>query len=329
MPEAQDLTPCPDAAPANTPSGEGAVEFLNVLDTFSGIGGFSLGLERTGRFKTVAFCEMDAYCQEVLKQHWEGIPIYDYIEDVTADRLVRDGIGGVDVITGGFPCQDVSTAGSMWFTPEGTNAPRSGLWAELARLIGEVRPRYAIMENVPNLLAGDDGRWFGRILGDLAKIGFDAEWHCIPASAFGAPHRRDRIWIIAYSTCFSKSRLPIRKKKRQPGPRDDCKNASNSNCKRLQGHGEHREVSTICTQKAFNTSAGQSKANSWRKEPVARLANTKNNNIRINPDWVEWLMGYPLGWTRQGTLKERLQGLGNAVVPIIPEYLGGEIINNE
>ena len=133
-----DLTPCPNAAPAKTPSGEGAVEFLNVLDTFSGIGGFSLGLERTGRFKTVAFCEMDAYCQEVLKQHWEGIPIYDYIEDVTADRLVRDGIGGVDVITGGFPWQDVIPAGSMWLTPEGSNDPRSGLWPDIARLIREV-----------------------------------------------------------------------------------------------------------------------------------------------------------------------------------------------
>ena len=198
MSQAQDLTPRLTATSDITPTDDVGGEFLTVLDTFSGIGGFSLGLERTGRFKTVAFCEMDAYCQEVLKQHWNGIPIYDYIEDVTAGRLLQDGIGRVDVITGGFPCQDVSTAGSMWFTPEGTNAPRSGLWAELARLIGEIRPRYAIMENVPNLLAGDGGRWFGRILSDLAEIGFDAEWHCIPASGIGAPHRRERVWIIAY-----------------------------------------------------------------------------------------------------------------------------------
>lgn len=199
MPETQNITPRPVAPSIGlTPNDAQGGEFLTVLDTFAGIGGFSLGLERTGKFKTVAFCEMDAYCQEVLKQHWEGIPIYDYIEDVTAGRLLQDGIGRVDVITGGFPCQDVSTAGSMWFTPEGTNAPRSGLWAELARLIGEIRPRYAIMENVPNLIAGDDGRWFGRILSDLAEIGFDAEWHCIPASGIGAPHRRERVWIIAY-----------------------------------------------------------------------------------------------------------------------------------
>ena len=198
MSQAQNIKPLRSQDRTSLLNGGEGGEVFSVLDTFAGIGGFSLGLERTGRFKTVAFCEMDAYCQEVLKQHWQGIPIYDYIEDVTAGRLLQDGIGRVDVITGGFPCQDVSTAGSMWFTPEGTNAPRSGLWAELARLIGEIRPRCAIMENVPNLLAGDGGRWFGRILSDLAQIGFDAEWHCIPASGIGAPHRRERVWIIAY-----------------------------------------------------------------------------------------------------------------------------------
>ena len=291
---------------------------FKVLDIFSGIGGFSLGLEKAG-MQTIAFCENNKFCQGVLKSHWHDVPVFSDVRDLCKKDLAH--LPKIDVIAGGFPCQDISVAGKQ----AGIKGERSGLWTEFKRLIDEVKPKYAIIENVANLRS----RGLSSVLKDLWEIGYDAEWHCIPASAFGAPHRRDRIWIIAYSTCFSKSRLPIRKKKRQPGPRDDCKNASNSNCKRLQGHGEHREVSTICTQKAFNTSAGQSKANSWRKEPVARLANTKNNNIRINPDWVEWLMGYPLGWTRQGTLKERLQGLGNAVVPIIPEYLGGEIINNE
>ena len=191
--------------------------------------------------------------------------------------------------------------------------------------IDEVKPKYAIIENVANLRS----RGLSRVLNDLWEIGYDAEWHCIPASAFGAPHRRDRIWIISYPACISKSRLSIRKEKRESKLRDNGQNAYNTNCKGLQGYGEYREVSTICTQKAFNTSASKSRANSWRKEPVARLASTKNNSVRLNPDWVEWLMGYPLGWTKQGSFKERLQGLGNAVVPVIPEYLGGEIINNE
>lgn len=291
---------------------------LKVLDIFSGIGGFSLGLEKAG-METIAFCENNKFCQGVLKSHWHDIPVFSDVRDLCKKELSH--LPTIDVIAGGFPCQDISVAGKQ----AGIQGKRSGLWKEFKRLIDEVKPKYAIIENVANLRS----RGLSRVLKDLWEIRYDAEWHCIPASAFGAPHRRDRIWIITYPTCFSKSRLSIRKEKRQSTPRDDCKNASNTNCKRLQGHGEHREVSTICTQKAFNTSASKSRANSWRKEPVARLANTKNNNIRLNPDWVEWLMGYPVGWTKQGAFKERLQGLGNAVVPVIPEYLGGEIINNE
>src|SRR3990172_9328041 len=165
-----------------------------MLDLFSGIGGFSLGLERTNGFETVAFCEIEPYPQAVLRKHWPNVPIYDDIRTLTAERLKSDGIS-VDVITGGFPCQDLSVAGKQ----AGIDGERSGLWKELCRIISEVRPQYAIVENVPALLSGDRGRWFGRVLGDLAQIGYDAEWHCISASAVGAPHRRDRIWIIAYT----------------------------------------------------------------------------------------------------------------------------------
>ena len=166
---------------------------LRVLDLFSGIGGFSLGLERTGGFETVAFCEIEQYPRKVLAKHWPEVPIYDDVRELTAERLAIDGIG-VDVITGGFPCQDISVAGKQAGIGEGT---RSGLWSEVARLIGELRPRYAIMENVTALISGDSGQWFGRVLGDLAEIGYDCEWHCIPASELGAHHHRDRVWIIA------------------------------------------------------------------------------------------------------------------------------------
>ncbi len=162
---------------------------LNVLDLFSGIGGFSLGLERTGGFQTVAFCEIEPFPRAVLKEHWPDVPCYEDVRTLTADQLRSDGIA-VDVICGGFPCQDISYAGGG----AGLEGARSGLWSEIARLVSELRPQYVIVENVSALLS----RGLGRVLGDLAEIGYDAEWHCIPASAVGAPHRRDRIWIIAY-----------------------------------------------------------------------------------------------------------------------------------
>ena len=178
---------------------------LKVLDLFSGIGGFSLGLERTGGFETVAFCEIEEFPRRVLAKHWPEVPCYHDVTTLTADILERDGIS-VDVITGGFPCQDLSVAGKRSGMGEGT---RSGLWSEIDRLIGELRPQYVIVENVANLLSGPSekrGGWFGRVLGDLAERGYDAEWENIPASAVGAPHRRERVWIIAYSDKIGRSR---------------------------------------------------------------------------------------------------------------------------
>jgi site-specific DNA-cytosine methylase len=166
---------------------------VRVLDLFAGIGGFTIGLERAG-FETAAFCEIDPYAQKVLRKNWPGVPIYDDVRTITAERLAADGIG-VDVITGGFPCQDISVAGNQAGIQDGT---RSGLWSECARLIGELRPRYAIFENVTNLLNGERGAWFKRVLWDISALGYDAEWHCIPASAVGAPHRRDRVWVLGY-----------------------------------------------------------------------------------------------------------------------------------
>ena len=182
---------------------------MKVLDLFAGIGGFTLGLERAG-FETVAFCEIDPYAQKVLRKNWPEVPIYDDVRTITADRLAADGIG-VDVITGGFPCQDISTAGRQ----AGIEGERSGLWSECARLLGEIRPKYAIFENVTNLLNGDGGDWFKRVLGDISAIGYDAEWHCIPASAIGAHHHRDRVWIIAYPNSDSESGRSLNARKVQ------------------------------------------------------------------------------------------------------------------
>ena len=150
---------------------------------------FSLGLERTGGFETVAFCEIEDYPRRVLAKYWPGIPIYDDVRTLTADALRRDGIA-VDVICGGFPCQDISVDGDG----AGITGPRSGLWFEYARLVGELRPRFVVVENVAELLA----RGLGEVVGSLAAIGYDAEWNCIRASRVGLPHHRDRLWLVAY-----------------------------------------------------------------------------------------------------------------------------------
>lgn len=162
---------------------------MRVLDLFSGIGGFSLGLERAG-MRTVGFCEIEPYCRAVLRKHWPDIWIHDDIKTLTAELITKH-CGPVDAICGGFPCQDISAAGSMRGIECGK---RSGLWSEMFRLVCEVRPRYVIVENVAALLL----RGIRRVLGDLASIGYNSEWQIIPAAAVGAPHLRERIFVIAY-----------------------------------------------------------------------------------------------------------------------------------
>jgi len=168
---------------------------LKSLDLFAGIGGFTLGFERAG-IQTVAHCEIEPYPRKVLAERWPDVVSYDDVRTLTAARIHADGLAP-NLICGGFPCQDLSVSGRL----AGMDGTRSGLWSEIARLIGELRPHYAVMENVANLLSGpasDPGGWFRRVLGDLAALGYDAEWHGIPAGNLGAPHERDRVWIVAY-----------------------------------------------------------------------------------------------------------------------------------
>jgi DNA (cytosine-5)-methyltransferase 1 len=176
---------------------------LRVLDLFSGIGGFSLGLERATHngeidgFETVAFCEIEAFPRKVLAKHWPEVPCYDDVRTLTAERLAADGIA-VDVICGGFPCQDLSATGAQAGIGEGT---RSGLFRHMVRLVAETRAEFAIFENVARLLSGPKeapSEWFGEFLWALAEIGYNAEWFSITAASIGAPHERDRVWIVAY-----------------------------------------------------------------------------------------------------------------------------------
>lgn len=163
---------------------------LNVLSLFAGIGGFDRGLERTGGFRTVAFCEIEPYCRRVLAKHWPEVPCYDDVRTLTAARLAADGIA-VDAITGGFPCQDISIAGSG----NGLDGERSRLWWEMHRIVAEIRPRWVLAENSPLLR----GRGLERVLAALDALGYVGRWDCIPLAAFGARHPRDRLWIAAHN----------------------------------------------------------------------------------------------------------------------------------
>jgi len=166
---------------------------IMVGSLFSGIGGFDLGLERAG-MSVKWQVEIDPYCLKVLEKHWPHVKRYEDIKTIRTGDLEP-----VDLICGGFPCQDLSVAGKRSGLREGN---RSGLWFEMFQIISNLRPRYVLVENVPGLLANHA---MGRVLGDLSSIGYDAEWESIPASAFGAPHRRDRVWIVGYAKCFRRN----------------------------------------------------------------------------------------------------------------------------
>lgn len=247
----------------------------NVLDLFSGIGGFSLGLERAG-MATVGFCEVDPWCRRILALRWPEVPIYPDVRTLDGTQF-RD---TVDVIAGGFPCQDVSGAGKQ----AGISAARSGLWSEYARIIAEVRPRFALIENVVRLLTGGGGQWFGRVLKDLAAVGYDAEWHCIPASAIGALHHRDRLWILAY-----------------PGdlPGMDRPLAADIS---LAGKGYWGSVSVGNRLEKYRF-----------KHPGVR------SDHRVDDGLSGGMDGFG----------NRVNGLGNAIVPQIAELLGAALIRRE
>jgi DNA (cytosine-5)-methyltransferase 1 len=163
------------------PAGGG--EGVTVGSLFAGIGGFDLGFERAG-FEVKWQVEIDPFCRAVLAKHWPDVRRYEDVRTVGAE-LER-----VDVLCGGFPCQDVSSAGPRI----GISGERSGLWGEFHRVICELRPRYVVVENTEGLLA----RGLDRVLGDLAGSGYDAEWACIQAADLGAPHERERLFLVAY-----------------------------------------------------------------------------------------------------------------------------------
>ena len=303
------------------------VLIVKVLDLFAGIGGFTIGFERAG-FETAAFCEIDPYAQKVLRKNWPGVPIYDDVRTITAERLASDGIG-VDVITGGFPCQDISVSGNQAGIQDGT---RSGLWSECARLLGELRPRYAIFENVTNLLNGHGGDWFKRVLWDISALGYDAEWHCIPASELGAHHHRDRIWIIAYPSGKhgrDNGQMATDQAQRtqgatiSPAVREDV---SDSDSIRFGQCIQEAHTTTKASESRFKGGGILADTDSAQRQRGCLSVGIQSQHANIvgasgwsaEPDVGRVANGIP-------SRSHRLKCLGNAVVPPIPELIGRAI----
>ena len=173
-------------------------EKMKILDLFSGIGGFSLGLESTGHFETTAFCEIDKFCKLILNKHWEGKKIYDDVKAISKKQFEEDGIELPDIITGGFPCQPFSVAGKQ----QGTSDSRH-LWPEMFRIIKDFSPRWVIGENVKGLTNIQDGMVFETVCTDLEGEGYEVRTFNIPAAGVQAPHRRERLWIVAHAKRFN------------------------------------------------------------------------------------------------------------------------------
>ena len=199
---------------------------MNVLDLFSGIGGFSLGLESTGFFKTIAFVEKDKFCQKVLQKNFPNIPIEDDVRNVRGEKYKAE------IITGGFPCQPFSVAGKR----RGTDDDRF-LWDETIRIVSETKCKWFIGENVEGIINIQDGMVFRQIHDDLESEGFETQSLIIPASGKGAWHQRKRVWIIG------------------------C-NVSNTNTR--QHIGENEKIQT--RRNAFNNFYQQGKKNWWQTQ---------------------------------------------------------------
>ncbi len=252
---------------------------MKHLDLFSGIGGFALAARWVG-WETVGFCEIDPYCQKVLRKHWPDVPIYEDIRELDGRT-----VGHVDIITGGYPCQPFSVAGKRR-----GEADDRHLWPEFARLIQEIRPRWVVGENV----AGHISMGLDSVLSDLEGCGYSHETFVIPACAVGAPHRRYRVWIIGYTHDKGQSTSPVN---------DEAlgmpKAVGDNRSKRIQGSGKEQ----------VSRQLGISWGEDGRKPPdqfkgwdlhTPRICRTRN--------------GIPNG-------VDRTRGLGNAVVPQIPEVI--------
>ena len=334
---------------------------LNHLDLFSGIGGFSRGLERTGGFRTIGFCETDAYCTKVLQKNFPGIPIHGDIK-----KLKGTDFGAVDIITGGYPCQPFSVAGRQ----KGVEDPRH-LWPEYFRIIKESRPAWVIGENVSgHLKLGLDS-----VLKDLESEGYSARTFSISASSIGANHQRERIWIVAHSECNEhqhtlkkvngkEKEVPRKHWKENGSARksvgaDPIRETDNTDvADTVEGDAQarrerQREIRQGHQEEGFSGDASSSsetlpnskklrnggrnsqecgteqrelQQKEQKRSSLWSETERRSSLFRENENW--WSVEPDVGRVAHGVPSrvDRLKSLGNSLIPQIPYYIGQSII---
>ena len=331
---------------------------LNLLDLFSGIGGFSLGMEATKRIKTIGFVEKDKFCQKVLNKNFKNIPIEEDIRNVKGQRYTAD------IISGGFPCQPFSIAGKR----RGTDDDRY-LWDETIRVVRECKPKWFVGENVEGLINISNGEVLQQIQKDLEKENFQVQCLIIPASGIGAWHQRKRVWIIGCNLSNTNSRLSIRENKeiqtRGNTINSSSKDVSNTNSRLRRGRGTEQESRTNQIWSFYSPKEKQteqhirSKAVGYnallreeenlqhtnnqrlQKSYLSKKSNEKSRVISKrcddNTKFKTWwqtqseLCGVPHGvsYELDKGRSNRIKALGNSIVPQIAYEIGKAIVDAE
>ncbi|MCF1431348.1 MAG: DNA (cytosine-5-)-methyltransferase [Shewanella sp.] len=304
---------------------------LKVLDLFSGIGGFSIGLERAG-LQTIAFCEIDRFCHKILKQHWPDIPVFSDIRELTADELPAK----PDVVCGGYPCQPFSVAGKQ----RGKDDDRH-IWPEMYRIIKETRPGYVIAENVP----GHINMGLDDVLSDLESEGYTPWPFVIPACALNARHRRDRIWIVGNSnvhrqpikSLYDDSEImpfmgntqyhgsPSTKIQGKPGEDGRGTQKGKNGTFKSEGTGRYEYHEIVADTESIGV---QGRGTGWQPQPQPHDT-TELPCSNGKREWQSYWEAEPtVGRVANGIPNrvDRIKALGNAVVPQIPQIIGEMIL---
>jgi len=302
---------------------------MKVLSLFSGIGGFDLGFERTG-MEVVGMCEIDRHAQAVLKRRFPNATLHTDVRSIQYER------GAVDVICGGFPCQDLSVAGKR----RGLDGERSGLWFEFARIIDEVEPKWVVIENVPGLFSSAGGRDFAVIIQWLAQRGYGVGWRVLDSQGFGLAQRRKRVFIVgSFGTPHGCTLLlELESVRRNPTPsRRPWQGDTGAVAKCITAGGQRYDWETetmipVLWESSHGYDPARVSPNQDITPTLSAKMGTGGNNVpligvrRLTPTECERLQGFPDGWTADQADSHRYKQLGNAVSVPVAEWIGRRIM---